>query len=176
MPQPDNCPTQYRATDCSYGPLAQVTLSCLKCLPPVPCTLHHHCAGLERHCNCWPGFEHCVLCLQLDRRLTDRDWRWHLERSYTLSLANGQVDMFFIDTSPFVQEYQTAVWSVNEGELIPPASDQSTPCAEVSANKMPARLSNLLLLNFERAMSKASIASLSLGQEFVGRACAHHLI
>lgn len=71
-----------------------------------------------------------MLCLQLDRRLTDRDWRWHLERSYTLSLANGQVDMFFIDTSPFVQEYQTAVWSVNEGELIPPASDAVNPLCQ----------------------------------------------
>ena len=34
-----------------------------------------------------------------------------------LLLADGQVELFFIDTSPFVQEYQTAVWSVNEGKL-----------------------------------------------------------
>ena len=76
-----------------------------------------------------------MLCLQLDRRLTDRDWRWHLERSYTLSLANGQVEMFFIDTSPFVQEYQTAVWSVNEGELFLQASDTSASCAEGSVQE-----------------------------------------
>ena len=54
---------------------------------------------------------------QLDQRLAARDWRWHCERSYTLPLADGQVELFFIDTSPFVQEYQTAVWSVNEGKL-----------------------------------------------------------
>ena len=57
------------------------------------------------------------MSLQLDQRLAERDWRWHLERSYTLSLSNHQVELFFIDTSPFVQEYQTAVWSVNEGKL-----------------------------------------------------------
>ena len=106
-----------------------------------------------------------MLCLQLDRRLTDRDWRWHLERSYTLLLANGQVEMFFIDTSPFVQEYQTAVWSVNEGKLVLPASDASTSCAKASANKIAAKFSDLLLSNFERATRQASIASSSAGQE-----------
>lgn len=61
----------------------------------------------------------CCLVMppQLDRRLTERDWRWHLERSYTLTLADGLVQLFFIDTSPFVEDYQTAVWSVNEGKL-----------------------------------------------------------
>lgn len=57
------------------------------------------------------------MTVQLDQRLADRDWRWHLERSYTLSLASGHVELFFIDTSPFVEDYQTAVWSVNEGRL-----------------------------------------------------------
>ena len=36
---------------------------------------------------------------------------------------------------------------------------QSTSCAKVSANKMPARLPDILLSNFDQAMSKASIAS-----------------
>ena len=58
-----------------------------------------------------------VMIVQLDQRLADRDWRWHLERSYTLLMANGHVELFFIDTSPFVEDYQTAVWSVNEGRL-----------------------------------------------------------
>jgi hypothetical protein len=57
------------------------------------------------------------MMLQLDQRLAERDWRWHLERSYTLSLADKQVELFFIDTSPFVEDYQTTVWSVNEGRL-----------------------------------------------------------
>ena len=59
--------------------------------------------------------------MQLDQRLADRDWRWHLERSYTLSLANKHVELFFIDTSTFVEDYQTAVWSVNEGRFMLPA-------------------------------------------------------
>ncbi len=29
----------------------------------------------------------------------------------------SHVELFFIDTSPFVEDYQTAVWSVNEGRL-----------------------------------------------------------
>lgn len=43
-----------------------------------------------------------------------------MERSYTLSLANKHVELFFIDTSPFVEDYQTAVWSVNEGRFMLP--------------------------------------------------------
>ncbi len=66
--------------------------------------------------------------VQLDQRLADRDWRWHLERSYTLSLANGHVELFFIDTSPFVEDYQTAVWSVNEGRLLHTALKEDSGC------------------------------------------------
>ena len=47
MPQPDNCPTTYRAADCSYGPLAQVSFLCLRCLPSVACTLQRYGAGVE---------------------------------------------------------------------------------------------------------------------------------
>ena len=52
---------------------------------------------------------------QLDVRLADRDARWHCERFFTLTLAGGQVDMFFIDTSPGVASYRTAPWAANPG-------------------------------------------------------------
>ena len=53
--------------------------------------------------------------MQLDVRLADRDARWHCERFFTLTLAGGQVDMFFIDTSPGVVSYRTAPWATNPG-------------------------------------------------------------
>ena len=43
---------------------------------------------------------------QLDVRLAARDPRWHCERSFVLSLAQGQVDIFFIDTTPIIDTYQ----------------------------------------------------------------------
>ena len=55
--------------------------------------------------------------MQLDVRLADRDARWHCERFFTLTLAGGQVDMFFIDTSPGVASYQSAPWAANPGVL-----------------------------------------------------------
>ena len=55
---------------------------------------------------------------QLDVRLADRDARWHCERFFTLTLAGGQVDMFFIDTSPGVASYRTAPWAANPGVFL----------------------------------------------------------
>ncbi|EFN51072.1 hypothetical protein CHLNCDRAFT_141436 [Chlorella variabilis] len=37
---------------------------------------------------------------QLDPALRKRDWRWHAFRNRKLSLAGGQVDLFFWDTTP----------------------------------------------------------------------------
>jgi tartrate-resistant acid phosphatase type 5 len=48
--------------------------------------------------------------LQLSVELTRRDKRWHCERSFVQSFADGRVDLFFIDTSPFVDEY----WAEDE--------------------------------------------------------------
>lgn len=53
--------------------------------------------------------------LQLDVRLRDRDSRWHCERSWTMTLAEGAVEFFFIDTSSMVQKYREVVWAVNRG-------------------------------------------------------------
>jgi len=52
---------------------------------------------------------------QLDVRLAARDARWHCERWYSLSLLGGAADVFFIDTSPGVAEYQAAPWAGNPG-------------------------------------------------------------
>ncbi len=52
---------------------------------------------------------------QLDVRLRERDSRWHCERSWTMALADGAVEFFFIDTSPMVQEYHYVIWAVNRG-------------------------------------------------------------
>ena len=53
---------------------------------------------------------------QLDVRLTRRDPRWHCERSYRLSLAGGDLEIFFLDTSPFIEEYWAADWAGIVGE------------------------------------------------------------
>ena len=54
---------------------------------------------------------------QLDVRLTERDARWHCERFFTLSLADGDVEIFFIDTTPIITSYYDRVWADNRGGL-----------------------------------------------------------
>ncbi|PSC71678.1 Metallo-dependent phosphatase [Micractinium conductrix] len=44
---------------------------------------------------------------QLNIELTNQDQRWHLERAYVESFVGGRVQIFFIDTSPFITEYYT---------------------------------------------------------------------
>ena len=39
------------------------------------------------------------------------DARWHLQRAYQLSLAGGRAELFFFDTSPFVQKYYETAWA-----------------------------------------------------------------
>ena len=53
--------------------------------------------------------------MQLDARLAERDWRWHCERFFSLALGGGDVELFFIDTSPGVASYAKAPWAVNAG-------------------------------------------------------------
>jgi tartrate-resistant acid phosphatase type 5 len=54
---------------------------------------------------------------QLDVQLTARDPRWHCERSFTLTLAGGEVEIFFIDTTPIMSQYYDAKWANNRGGL-----------------------------------------------------------
>jgi tartrate-resistant acid phosphatase type 5 len=66
------------------------------------------CFTLHGYPRCW---------LQLDAALARRDPRWHCERSYSLSLAGGDVEIFFLDTSPLIGEYAAAPWRSNRGGL-----------------------------------------------------------
>ncbi len=58
-----------------------------------------------------------MLCpaLQLGSALINRDLRWHCERQYSLSLAGGLVDFFFLDTTPFVKKYRRRPWAKYTG-------------------------------------------------------------
>ncbi len=54
----------------------------------------------------------------LSARLTERDSRWHCERSYTESYLDGLVEFFFIDTSPFIVDYFNRSWAKYSGGII----------------------------------------------------------
>jgi tartrate-resistant acid phosphatase type 5 len=84
--------------------------------------------------------------VQLDARLAGRDWRWHCERFFSLALGGGDVELFFIDTSPGVASYAEAPWAVNAGaaalaDVISRISPlQERPPALLQAAPMQARL------------------------------------
>ena len=83
--------------------------------------------------------------MQLSQRLTERDWRWRCERWYEVSLSGGAVQLFFIDTSPFLQQYWDVPWASNPGELCSPAAQPARPCctatpAALARMHAPARL------------------------------------
>lgn len=52
-----------------------------------------------------------ALLSQMHTNLAERDWRWNCDRSFHMRLAGGDVDFFFIDTSPFVQKYYSTPWA-----------------------------------------------------------------
>ena len=54
-------------------------------------------------------------CAQLDAALVTADARWHLQRAYQLPLAGGRAELFFFDTSPFVQKYYQTAWADRVG-------------------------------------------------------------
>ena len=47
---------------------------------------------------------------EMDKRLRERDWRWFCERFY-IYRANDNVEFFFIDTNPFIEEYFNRSWA-----------------------------------------------------------------
>lgn len=56
---------------------------------------------------------------QLDARLqTERDWRWHLERLYSETFANDKIEIFFIDTNSFIEEYKARRWASFPGGIL----------------------------------------------------------
>ncbi|KAI3430746.1 hypothetical protein D9Q98_009158 [Chlorella vulgaris] len=74
--------------------------------------------------NCSRGMPACKYSPlhQLNFQLANREAsrRWHLQRSYTRSLAGGKVDFFFIDTSPFILRYydKQNTWAHCTGGLL----------------------------------------------------------
>lgn len=54
---------------------------------------------------------------QLGPALVHRDPRWHCERAFSLSFADGRVQLFFIDTSPMMSFYRDTSWAGNPGLL-----------------------------------------------------------
>ena len=54
--------------------------------------------------------------LQLSNELRKRDSRWFCERWYEKSILDGQAEIFFIDTNPFILDYHYQEWSNNTGQ------------------------------------------------------------
>lgn len=52
----------------------------------------------------------------MDVALRTRDPRWHCERTFELSLGEGKADIFFIDTSPFIEAYYNYSWAGQLGK------------------------------------------------------------
>ena len=118
MPPPTNCPANMSSQDCHYGPLHQVSTPFLWLWMKgrallVKAVKIVHISKMARA----PTAEKVPywLCAQLDIRLQQRDRRWHCERFWTVKLADGVIEIFFIDTSPLVHEYQKVVWAENKG-------------------------------------------------------------
>lgn len=70
----------------------------------------HAVLGNHDYCDSAPGCNTTAGCPnsplhQLNMSLTNLDPRWHCERAYTHKAAGGRVELFFLDTSPFIQRY-----------------------------------------------------------------------
>lgn len=63
--------------------------------------------------ECYFGPSH-----QLDIRLVHRDSRWHCERTFSETFADGAVEIFFIDTTPIISSYADENWASNRGGLL----------------------------------------------------------
>lgn len=55
---------------------------------------------------------------QLDIRLQERDRRWNCKRYFQIKAAGGDVELFFIDTTPIVRYYSTVIWADNRGGVL----------------------------------------------------------
>lgn len=75
-----------------------------------------HCAVTDRqncgnHC-CWSPLH------QLSVELTERDWRWNLQRQFSMTLGTKDAEIFFVDTSPFIERYRDKPWADAPGGLL----------------------------------------------------------
>ncbi|KAK9828494.1 hypothetical protein WJX72_000331 [[Myrmecia] bisecta] len=78
--------------------------------PGYPDKLPAFCGATNASCEFGP-------LSQLALRLHVRDRRWHCERMFQLTLAGGQVDLFFMDTNPFILDYHLRPWANNTGGI-----------------------------------------------------------
>lgn len=58
----------------------------------------------------------CIFAVQLGSGLIDRDNRWNCNRFYTKRF--GSVELFFIDTSPFIERYRLESWAKYPGGIL----------------------------------------------------------
>eukprot|EP00891_Asterochloris_glomerata_P006092 jgi/Astpho2/6092/gw1.00084.65.1_t len=57
------------------------------------------------------------LPLQLDIGLWKRDHRWHCARTFERQHRQQEIEIFFIDTNPAIEAYQTAPFADNKGGI-----------------------------------------------------------
>ena len=70
--------------------------------------MDHSPAAKCRHASC---------PLQLDIGLRERDHRWHCARSFERQHRQQEIEIFFIDTNPAIEGYQTAPFADNKGAV-----------------------------------------------------------
>ena len=58
------------------------------------------------------------LPLQLDIALRERDHRWHCARAFERQHRQQEIEIFFIDTNPAIEGYQTAPFADNKGAAL----------------------------------------------------------
>lgn len=57
-----------------------------------------------------------------------RDWRWNCNRTFSMQLADGEIDFFFIDTNPFVLKYYSTNWANFTGARPVLQAMHASPC------------------------------------------------
>ena len=117
----------------------------------------HHITPLQLSCQLLHVFlvKCSLLALrQLSAELAARDARWSVRRARTLSLLGGAVDLFFYDTTPFVQYYYDREWASNPGAALQQAAAGPQECAKshplYTARQPNDRTSAALLIELER--------------------------
>jgi len=74
---------------------------------------------------------------QLSVELMQRDERWHCERSFTLDFPDVKLQLFFMDTSPFIAKYQNQTWSSYAGGILQQSAEAQSKELEVYLASSP---------------------------------------
>lgn len=100
-----------KSKPCDRGPLYLVLLSFCTVLRALLRCLAHK--GYKKLLN----FRKRLL-VQVGSSIRVHDTRWHCARQYTQTLLNGVIELFYIDTSPFIQSYYETSWAKYKGGLL----------------------------------------------------------